>query len=161
MSRPLSILTTLSLSRVIAERQDAYYKSFAEVEHKLNHGELTGFVMNMLENVQEAQVDLAEGLQIRRDQLSEAGSRLDALQSKYGFSEKEGGVLYLLVQTELFGAFPDATLSEIAAYSRVKSQQARNYTKPLLEAGIIESIRSREIHFQLTDFGKSLLGMSE
>ena len=118
-------------------------------------------MVNMLENVQEAQIDLAEGLQIRRDQLSEAESRLDALQSKYGFSEKERGVLHLLIQTELFGAFPDVTLSEIAAYSRVKSQQARNYTKPLLEAGIIESIRSRELHLQLTDFGKSLLGMSE
>ena len=160
LSRPLSILTTLSLSSVIAERRSAYYKSFSEVENELNHGELTGFVLNMLENVQEAQAELAVGLETRRDQLSKAEVGLSALQSRFGFTEKESGVLYLLIQTDLFGAFPDVTLSEIAGYSGVKSQQARNYTKALLEAGVIESFRSREIHFQLTDFGRSLLGMN-
>ena len=160
LSRPLSSLTTLSLSSVIAERRSAYYKSFSEVENELNHGELTGFVLNMLENVQEAQAELAVGLETRRGQLSKAEVGLGALQSRFGFTEKESGVLYLLIQTDLFGAFPDVTLSEIAEYSGVKSQQARNYTKALLETGVIESFRSREIHFQLTDFGRSLLGMN-
>lgn len=58
LSSPLSILTTLSLSRVIAANRDAYYRSFKEAEHPLNHGELTHFVMNMLENVRIAQNDL-------------------------------------------------------------------------------------------------------
>lgn len=160
LSRPLSVLTTLSLSRVIAERRDAYYKAFKETEHKLNHGELTHFVLNMLENVWEAQSELSAELQSRREQLTNAELKLDELRSELSLNDKESGVLYLLAQLTLFGAFPDATLAEIADYSGVKSQQARNYTKGLEEAGLIESERSKEIHFSLTDLGKRHLGLA-
>lgn len=161
LSRPLSVLTALSLSKVMAERRDAYYKSFEDAEHMLNHGELTGFVINMLENVWQAQSELSVELRTRREQLDEAGLKLDALQSELHLSEKEGNVLYLLIQQSLFGAFPDATLAEVASYSQVKSQQARKYTKPLEELGLIESIRTREIHFVLSERGKELLGLSQ
>ena len=159
LSRPLSVLTALSLSRVIAERRDAYYKSFEEVEHKLNHGELTGFVMNMLENIWQAQSELSVELETSVDQLLKAGSKLEDLQSNLGLSDKQSGVLYLLIQLSLFGAFPDATLSDIAEFSGVKSQQARKYTKPLIKAGLVELTRSREAHFQLSAPGKKLLGL--
>ena len=160
LSRPLSVLTALSLSRVIAERRGAYYKSFEEVEHKLNHGELTGFVIIMLENVWQAQSELAVELETRRDELHKAESKLQDLKSHLGLSEKQGEVLHLLIQLSLFGAFPDTTLSEIAEFSKVKSQQARKYTKPLLKAELVEMTRSREAHFQLSDSGRRFLGFN-
>lgn len=64
-----------------------------------------------------------------------------------------------MIQLALFAAFPDATLAEIASYSNVKTQQARNYTRPLIEAGIVEAMRSRELHFRLTDSGREVLGL--
>ncbi len=52
LGSPLSILTSLSLSRVLAEnRSGYYYRAFRDAEHAMNHGELTPFVISMLENV--------------------------------------------------------------------------------------------------------------
>lgn len=51
LSQSLSTLTALSLSRVIAENRSPYYKAFREAEHPLNHGELTPFVIMLLQYV--------------------------------------------------------------------------------------------------------------
>ena len=55
LSGPLSTLTALSLSREIAENRGPYYRTFQETEHHMNHGELTPFVLQMLQYVSAAQ----------------------------------------------------------------------------------------------------------
>lgn len=160
LSRPLSVLTSLSLSRVLAENRASYYKSFKKAEHPKNFAELTGFVINVLESVHAAQAELDVALQTSRGLLQEAVSRLDSIQEADGLSEKEAGVLYLLIQIALFAAFPEATLSEIASYSRVSTQQARKYTKTLVEHGLVDETRSRELHFALSEGARMRLGLS-
>ena len=51
LSNPLSLPTTLSLCRVIAEHKGAYYKAFSVTEDPLNHGEATFFVLQMMDLV--------------------------------------------------------------------------------------------------------------
>jgi len=58
LSEPLSLLTSLSLSRIIFENKDVYYRAFKRAEHPLMHGELTFFVISMLELVRQAQDEL-------------------------------------------------------------------------------------------------------
>ena len=55
LSKPLSTITALSLSRSIAENKGPYYKAFETAELPQNHGELTHFVMQMLEYVATSQ----------------------------------------------------------------------------------------------------------
>ncbi len=160
LSRPLSMLTSLSLSRVLAENRASYYRSFKKAEHPKNYAELTSFVMNVLESVHVAQAELDTALQTSRDLLREAESRLDSVRESEGLSEKEAGVLYLLVQIALFAAFPEATLAEVASYSRVGTQQARKYTKALVERGLVDMKRSRELHFALSEGARMRLGLS-
>ena len=50
LSRPLSTLTALSVSRSSAESRGAYYRAFREVEDSLNHGELTPLVLAVTYN---------------------------------------------------------------------------------------------------------------
>ena len=114
LSRPLSTLTSLSLSRVIAENRSAYYRSFREAEHPLNHGELTLFVMNMLETIGIAQEELEEGIAVKKSLLNDLEDSLGAFATSHGLSEKETDVVYMLSQLDLFGSFPEAT-----AYSRL------------------------------------------
>lgn len=160
LSRPLSMLTSLSLSRVLAENRASYYRSFKKAEHPKNYAELTSFVINVLESVHVAQAGLDVALQTSHDLLREAESRLDSVRESEGLSEKEVGVLYLLAQIALFAAFPEATLAEVASYSRVGTQQARKYTKALVERGLVDMKRSRELRFALSEGTRMRLGLT-
>lgn len=160
LSRPLSTLTSLSLSRVIAEHRDAYYREFRTAESKLNHGELTFFVMNILGDIQVAQNQLVDSLEKKRSDLSDMRGRVDALGNDRGLSEREVGVLYMLGQLELFAAFPEATLAELAEYSGVGPQQTRKYMRALEELGLVEVVKRRPLSFKLSDIGRAALGLA-
>lgn len=127
LSRPLSTLTTLSLSRTIAENKSRYYKSFKGVEDPLNHGELTFFVIAMLQNIQEAQLALVDRLDKSASRLSRAMNLLDALSGELGLSEHEQNLMGMLLQVALYGAFPTATLDECATFLHLSKQSARKY----------------------------------
>lgn len=151
LSGPLSSLTSLSLSRVIAANRDAYYRSFREVEHPLNHGELTHFVMNMLENVRAAQNDLDASLSEKKELLDQIGVDLPRFGEARGLSEKELGIVYMLAQLDLFAAFPEAPQQEVADYIRLSKQQSRVYTKSLEDKGVIVAASKRPLRFKLSE----------
>lgn len=161
LSRPLSILTSLSLSRVIAERREAYYRSFREAEHPLNHGELTLFVMNMLENVGTAQEELIANMHHKEQVLKKAGARLSEFSKLHDLSKKEGGVVDMLLQLQLFARFPEATQDEVAEYIGLSGQQSRLHTKRLEEKGLIELASRRPLRFVLSEQAIAELGLRE
>ncbi|WP_303132893.1 Fic family protein [Olsenella phocaeensis] len=157
LSRPLSTLTSLSLSRVIAENRAAYYKSFKQAESPLNHGELTFFVWNLLENILVAQEQIVDDLTQKRTALEEASKLLSQVVSERGLSEQEASVLFMLIQLQLFATFPGTSLAEVASHSNVSQQQARKYTKRLEELGLMVTTRRRPLRFELSEEVKSLL----
>lgn len=161
LSRSLSTMTTLSLSRVIAENRSAYYRSFREAEHPLNHGELTLFVMNLLKNVRTAQEDLDLGLSEKTSLLDEAIERLDRFQTTHDLSDKEADIVYMLAQLYLFAAFPEATQDEVADFIRLGTQRSRAYAKRLEEKGIIITPSRRPLKFALSDSAARELGIAE
>ena len=151
LSSPLSLLTTLSLSRVIAENRDAYYRSFKDAEHPLNHGELTFFVMNMLENVSQAQTELDLKLSEKRVRLDDVEHGMQSYAQTHGLDDKERDIVYMLAQLDLFATFPEASQDEIAEYIGLGKQQSRVYTKRLQETGIISAVSKRPLRFVLSD----------
>ena len=159
LSGPLSILTSLSLSRVIAANRDAYYRSFREAEHPLNHGELTHFVMNMLENVRAAQDDLDMSLSEKKEMLDHMSESMPHFGKVKGLSEKELSIVYMLAQLDLFAAFPEAPQQEVADYVRLSKQQSRVYTRSLEEKGVIVAASRRPLRFKLTESAARELGL--
>ena len=159
LSGPLSIPTSLSLSRVLAENRGAYYKSFREAEHPLNHGELTLFVMNILENVSVAQDELDEELARKMEQHQGALDRLQEFQDSHGLSDKETQAVYFLTLMQLFAAFPDSTLTELADHMELSTQQARVHAKRLESKGVIVATNKRPLRFVLSDEAISQLGV--
>jgi Fic family protein len=151
LSRPLSLVTSLSLSRIIAENRDSYYRSFNEVEKKLNHGELTLFVMNILESVSIAQDQLDADLTNKRVQLDTASERLGSLVSTLGISDKEAEIIFQLAQLDLFGAYPEASVKEISEHLKLSTQQTRRYLTRLEDKGVIKSVRKRPLLYVLSD----------
>lgn len=150
LSNPLSVLTSLSLSRAIAANKAEYYRSFKEAENPLNHGELTGFVIYLLETVRAAQVAIDLDLTKKKEQLNDADERLEELKNEQRFGRHEAAILWFMIQVKLFGAFEDVLQSEIARYLELSMNQARKYTAKLENDGVIARVGSRPLRFVLS-----------
>ena len=161
LSQPLSVLTSLSLSRVIADNRGAYYRSFREAEHPQNHGELTSFVLNMLGNVHQAQRELDARLAVDQARIDQARERLRAVQSRERLSDSNANLIYMLAQLDLFAAFPEASLGDVARQLGLSRQQARRRTVELEGRGLIVSVGKRPLSFVLSEALRDELGLAE
>ena len=159
LSRPLSVVTTLSLSRVIAENRGAYYRSFRDAENPLNHGELTMFVINILENVATAQDEIDEDLARKSGQLTDAYERLARLSETHDLSAAESDALFLLVQLDLFAAFPSASVAEVASHLGLGAQQARRYLTRLEDKGLVRAEGRRPLGMVLSDEARNYFAL--
>lgn len=159
LSEPLSPPTVLSLSRVINENRDTYYKAFKTVEDPLNHGELTFFILTMLELIRIAQSDLIDGISARKAELDRACKQLEVACGTRNIGQKDAAAVSMLVQYELFGTFGDATIEEISKVLGVGKQMARKHISVLESLGIVEKRRKRPASFALTDAFKEEIGM--
>lgn len=159
LSEPLSTLTSLSLSRSIAENKAHYYASFREAEDPLNHGELTFFVMDMLETIQSAQTELVGRLDDSRMLLDRATHKLDLLSREQELCEHEEALLYMLVQISLFATFSTASLAECADYLRLGTQQTRRYVSRLENRGLVTLAGKRPLKIGLSRTARDELGV--
>ena len=147
LSGPLSLLTALSLSRTIAENKAPYYRAFKDAEDPLNHGELTHFVMQLMEYISDAQDRLIADLDEKIGQISSIHDAIKELDT----SERAHATMFMLAQYQLFGAFPDASLDEIASYLKVSSQTARICLRDLEADGLVDLIAKRPLRFVLSE----------
>lgn len=161
LSQPLSTLTALSLSREIAEDRRPYYKAFREVEHPLNHGELTSFVLMLLQYVNAAQQRVLTDLEIKTSQFEVARRNLGRLVTRKGLAERQGELLFMLAQFRLFGAFPDVPLESMEQHLGLKRAMTRKHARVLEEKGLIKKVGGRPLRFVLTEKGEVGLGIGD
>ena len=158
---PLSVATTLSLSRTIAAHRDAYYRAFRITEDPLNHGELTHFVITMMELIGEAQEQVIGDLELRKSRLEEARGLVHAAIEEHVLQEKEADIIFQLLQVTLFGVSGEARLTEIASHVHVGPQMARKYVKKLEDCGLVLRSGTNPTRFTLSPSLLELLGESE
>lgn len=160
LSVPLSMATSLSLSRAIAENKRKYYKAFATAQDPLNHGELTHFVYEILDLVNNAQTDILRRLEKANESYVKLIDSMDIIENDLGLKEKEMQALFVLMQYQVFGLFGDAPLSVIADNIGLKEQRARQYMSLLMEKGAVAKVRGRNpISFGLTSSFKERYGI--
>ena len=157
LSRPLSTITALSLSREIAENRAPYYKAFQEAEHPMNPGELTPFVLQMLQYVSAAQDRVIDNLVDKSLLLEKSETALAAAEKTLGLSKGEHNLLYLLVQHDLFAAFPDVRLDDAEGFMGMGRQSVRKYLGLLVERGLASQVGGRPLRFELSAAGRDLL----
>lgn len=161
LSEPLSLLTSLSLSRIIFENKGSYYQAFRKAEHPLMHGELTFFVMSMLELVRQAQDELESSLRHKRSQLDAASNRLQAAKDGMGLCEQEWSLLYLFAQVHLFASVPNVRIVEMKDYLGCSAETARKYSRLLEGKQLIEPVSRSPLRFVLTHKALVLLGIDD
>ena len=151
LSEPLSKTTVLSLSRVIAENKGKYYKAFDVTERPMNQAEATFFVVQMMELIRLAQDSLIESIELKRVQLDTALECMDWLKSSYQLTGMAVDALFIMAQYHLFGAFPEASLKDIARSLEVSTQTARRYLRELEEEGLVATVSKKPLKFVLSD----------
>lgn len=161
LSRPLSTLTALSLSRTIAENKGPYYRAFKEAEDPLNHGELTPFVLDMLGYISAAQNRILADLERKRTQFTALTSALHQLNQQLGLTSKESELVFLLAQYALFGAFPDLQISVVSEYLHRSSQMTSRYADRLQGLNLVETVSKRPRRIALSGHARSALHIDD
>ncbi|NMM99491.1 cell division protein Fic [Bifidobacterium sp. DSM 109958] len=157
LNHDLTMPTVLSLSRIIAENKNAYYKAFMEAEDKLNCGELTFFVNTILEFISKAQGELIDELEVRVDQLAKGLAVCDQLEQERGLSAKAASILYGVIQEELFDSSKSMTLDDAAYHIKLSKQSARKYVEELLDAGLVVRSGKRPLTIRASDSLRGIL----
>lgn len=151
LKRALALPTVLSLSRIIAEHKEAYYKAFTEAEDKLNCGELTSFVLTILRLIGVAQRELIDELGIKLDQLAKAKLQCDTMRSMFNLSRNATTILFQIMQEQLFGPRTTVSLEEAADHLRLSKQSARKYVDELSRHHLIDFTHRRPLRFKASE----------
>lgn len=161
LSEPFSVLTSLSLSRTIAEDKNPYYWAFKDVQSPQNHGELTFFVLTMLDYIAAAQRRLLNDLSKKQERLSCAQSAVDRLVEDGTLGAATETLLRAFVQWELFGVSHELSRDDCAEILGLKGQMTRKHLKALEERGLVEVTSSRPLRFALTREAARTMGLVE
>lgn len=161
LSEALSSPTVLSLSRSIAENRSLYYRAFSSAEDPMNRGELTFFVIDMLELIRKAQLKIIADIEESEKNLDAAASKMEGMCSAHNLSSKEATAIFALAQYELFGMYGFAYLDDLAQCMNLKNQMARKYLGSLERKDLVETPSKRPLKFALSSKARVELGIKE
>ncbi len=168
----LAPYASLALSATVADNKDRYYRAFADAENPLNRGDLTPFLVDMLEIVAEAQHRLLLDLSDLRRKIETLAARIRDLVEDTQFPLNVGldgdaappvdrddiaSVLFTLGQARYFDANRALKLSTLTNAVGRSTQFVRPRLQRLADAGIIETVTKKPLRFQLTARGIALL----
>jgi len=158
LSEPLSIATILSLSAIIADNKAKYYRAFSDAESQMNYGEMTFFVIQIMEFIRLAQDALIEDLEKKIVLLSLVEESLESLDNQpYALTAGEKDVIYIVAQYHLFNIFSEISLSDINENSKYATQAIRKRTISLEQKGLLRTISRKPLVFELTENALAVL----
>jgi len=172
LRRVLAPYASLALSATIADNKDRYYRAFTDAENPLNRGDLTPYLIDMLEIIAEAQHRLLLDLSDRRQKIDTVGARIRILVEDEQFPlsvgldresappvdpEDVAAILFILGQAHHFDVNRAVKLNTLAAAMGRSSQFVRPRLQRLNDAGIIETVTRKPLRFRLSTRGASLL----
>lgn len=157
----LSTPTVLSLSRAIAENKNIYYAAFSSVEKPLNKGEMTFFVLRMLELVRMAQSTTLGRLAANVQCFDAMQTQCMPFFAEHDLGPREREIMFALAQFSLFGAVPSLTWAELSRHLGLEKQTVRKYALRLEEKGLIRKAKQRPLRFSLTEKAEVGLGIRE
>ena len=156
LSRSLTPIAWLSLSATIADDKDRYYRAFADAENPLNRGDITPFVVTMLEIIAPAQSRLDSDLV---DRLTRLRMLSDVIAEQVPGDDPTRDIVYMVGQGVLFGPGGTITLDEIANASGKSKQFIRKRIQAPIDDGIIETVSRRPLRFRLSARWRNEVGI--
>ena len=102
-------------------------------------------------------MELIADLEEKRQLLDELEARIDA--RSWIISKRALNVLFYAAQMEVFDAFRETRLADVASWLGVSKPTARKAFDELVAEGLLVKVSQRPPVFRMTDLGKTLLGL--
>lgn len=148
LARKIDVYTGLSFSQGVFLNKNLYEKSFIEVSHPKNNGELTYFVIDMMKIIIEGQKKIIKELKLYQKQLDNAHSYVAGLK----WDEIKSNILLFFFQDSFYNKFEkgitNMSLEESCGCSRYL---VNKYTKELEIEGSIKKIGDSPVKYVLSD----------
>lgn len=157
LARKLDIFTGLSLSYAIFEEKEKYYKLFSKVSEPRNCGEITFFILGMLEIIEKGQNKIIELLNHKLLKLNYAKKYITELK----LDEIESVILFIYVQDFIFSDMEnlnDKDLLEVLKNKKIKSRLTLNkHLKNMVDKNILIKVSNNPTRHILTDNIKEMI----
>lgn len=140
LARKIDIYTGLSLSYSIFEDRKKYAELFLNTSKVKNYGEVTFFVIGMLNFIVNGQENIIQMLKDKILKLNYAEKYIKNIKSSFNLSEIECNILFIYIQNYIFAKENPLSDKELLKYVEgIKSiQTLRRYLDNLTDLGLID-----------------------
>lgn len=104
LSRKVDYMSAINFSSAILKNKSSYYSAFSEMSNPLNKGEITSFIVKMMELLADGQQDIIERLIDGISKLDKAYNVVDETLEKDD-PEILHNILFILFQKQIFGNY--------------------------------------------------------
>ncbi|OXN01594.1 cell division protein Fic [Bifidobacterium vansinderenii] len=158
LRRHLSVPTAISLSPVISDGKDRYYKAFEDAQHPLNCCDASLFSYRMMKFVNDAQRRIIDDLSEKYGAFERAKAVLYELSRERGWSDDQVDIVGVLIQEELFGTPPHrVTRPQLQNGLKFGRKRVNTALDPLVESGAMVTMGMRPVRYSLADGMRRLL----
>ena len=146
LARKLDVFTGLSLSYAIFSEKTKYSKLFLNTSSSKNFGEITFFLVRMLELIKKGQESIKEMLENKIEKLNFSEDYLDNLD----LSDLEKNIMFVYIQNHIFSNYnlEDKELCEIMNMSR---PTLKNNIEKLVKKEYLTKISKKPITHVISD----------
>lgn len=159
LARKTDIYTGLSLSYSIFEDRKKYAELFLNTSKRKNYGEVTFFVIGMLNFIVNGQESIIQMLKNKILKLNYAEKYIESIKTSYNLSESECNILFIYIQNYIFAKENPLLDKELLKYVEgAKSiQTLRRRLNKLTELELITSISQKPLIRTIGDIIKEVL----
>lgn len=159
LSRYLERYSAITFSYAVNKNKSKYYKALEEIPSPLNKGEMTFYLMDMLELLSSGQEGIIEDLELNLSKLERIKEFFKS--DKWNERREESNLLRIMTSLNVFvndeSIFPVTKLIEMSDSSRYKINQIMN---KLEEEGYVILVGQRPKTYKVTDeLLDSILGL--
>lgn len=140
----------------LAEHKDRYYRAFERVEDPRNAGDVTYFVSEILDILQAGGRAVIEELEKYRSSIEQVSTQINAVADSSG---RDGEVLFVLAQAELFQDVEAVDLKELTVALERSPQTVRPLTRQLVSQGLVTEVTKKPLRFRLSAAGREAVGL--
>lgn len=158
LKKKLDVFSAISVSYEINRMRSKYNKLFEEVSAYKNYGEVTHFVLGMMEIIEQGQCDIKELLERSLQKIQ----YLDRQMKKYeDLEESEQHILYFYMQINAFNEEEDIEDKRIlsffnsAAEKKLSNRKFREIMEDLVKKGYLVQVKQRPIVHELSGWMKA------
>ncbi|MCQ9626596.1 Fic family protein [Cetobacterium somerae] len=145
LARKIDIYTGLSLSYSIFEDKKKYADLFFDTSKVKNYGEMTFFIIGMLNFIIKGQESIIKMLQDKMLRLNYAEKYIEELKTTYNLSEIECNILFIYVQNYIFAKENPLPDKELLKYvNNIKSiNTLRRHLNNLTDLSLLNLVKNK------------------